>query len=162
MKHNNTCLNCCQETINKKFCSRSCSASYNNKGVRRHGSAPSNCLRCKKPTKTTGRKYCSQSCSGKSIAEAKRLWSTEEERKNLNRFYFMTYYTRKKNQTPLDADLEFIKEFYKNCPDGYEVDHIIPISKGGLHHQDNIQYLTIHENRSKQDKILALPQGLEP
>jgi 5-methylcytosine-specific restriction endonuclease McrA len=58
------------------------------------------------------------------------------------------------NQTPPDADMEKIKEIYKNCPKGYEVDHIHPLSKGGLHHQDNLQYLTMSENRSKGAKIL--------
>ena len=64
------------------------------------------------------------------------------------------YRASKRNQTPEDADLKLIHEFYVNCPEGYEVDHIIPISKGGLHHQDNLQYLTIFENRSKGNKIL--------
>jgi hypothetical protein len=48
------------------YCSQSCSASFNNKGVRRHGNPPGEsieCLSCGKPTKP-GRKYCSQSCSG--------------------------------------------------------------------------------------------------
>lgn len=65
----------------------------------------------------------------------------------------MRYYMRKKNQTPPDADMDKIKEIYLNCPEGYDVDHITPISKGGLHHQDNLQYLTIHENRSKGDRL---------
>lgn len=56
--------------------------------------------------------------------------------------------------SPLKPDLEVIKEIYRNCPKGYHVDHIIPISKGGLHHEDNLQYLTPHENRSKGDKII--------
>lgn len=49
-----------------------------------------------------------------------------------------------------------IGKFYKNCPKGYEVDHIIPISKGGLHKLSNLQYLTFKENRSKKDKILTI------
>ena len=47
-----------------------------------------------------------------------------------------------------------IEQLYLKCPDGYEIDHIIPISKGGLHHPDNLQYLTMVENRSKRDKII--------
>lgn len=58
-----------------------------------------------------------------------------------------------RNQTPSDANMEKIAEIYKNCPVGYEVDHIIPINKGGLHHEDNLQYLTIKENRSKKDRL---------
>ena len=60
----------------------------------------------------------------------------------------------KLNQTPPWADLNKIKEIYKNCPKGYEVDHIHPLSKGGLHVHYNLQYLSISENRSKGAKIL--------
>jgi len=34
----------------------------------------------------------------------------------------------------------------------HEVDHIIPICKGGLHHPDNLQILTMEENRKKGGK----------
>ena len=44
-------------------------------------------------------------------------------------------------------------EFIRNCPSGFEVDHIIPLSRGGMHHVDNLQYLTPEENRSKKNKI---------
>lgn len=145
----NTCLNCCKETKNKKFCSRSCSASFNNKGVRRNGNQPTDCQQCGKKTKLSKRKFCSRACFGESV----KVLRTEEERKKLQAFYFMSYYTKKKNQTPKDADLNKIKKIYLNCPEGYEVDHIIPISKGGLHHQDNLQYLTITENRKKGAKL---------
>jgi hypothetical protein len=47
-----------------------------------------------------------------------------------------------------------IGDFYKNCPHGHEVDHIIPISKGGKHILSNLQYLTWKENRSKGAKLL--------
>ena len=48
---------------------------------------------------------------------------------------------------------KLIGKFYKNCPEGYEVDHIIPISKGGLHQLSNLQYLTKEENRKKSAKL---------
>lgn len=47
-----------------------------------------------------------------------------------------------------------IGEFYLNCPEGYEVDHIIPLAKQGRHELSNLQYLTKRENRRKRDKIL--------
>ena len=48
---------------------------------------------------------------------------------------------------------KMIGEFYKNCPLGYEVDHIVPVSKGGKHKLSNLQYLTMKENRSKSDNL---------
>jgi 5-methylcytosine-specific restriction endonuclease McrA len=43
--------------------------------------------------------------------------------------------------------------YYARCPRGYEVDHIRPLSKGGLHRIRNLQYLKRAENRSKGSKF---------
>lgn len=65
-----TCKKCSEpisyEKRRNKFCSRSCSASFNNKGVRRHGVSPENinCHHCGKEIeeKRNGKKYCSVKC----------------------------------------------------------------------------------------------------
>lgn len=44
-------------------------------------------------------------------------------------------------------------EIYANCPEGHEVDHIHPLSKGGLHVPWNLQYLLVVDNRSKGCKL---------
>jgi|TARA_B110000908_G_C9870492_1_gene278135 5-methylcytosine-specific restriction endonuclease McrA len=62
---------------------------------------------------------------------------------------------RQLNQTPPTADNQIIKEIYLNCPKDFEVDHIIPLSRGGLHHQDNLQYLTPLENKRKGNRIIS-------
>lgn len=49
---------------------------------------------------------------------------------------------------------EKIREFYKNCPIGFEVDHIIPISRKGKHRLNNLQYLTREENLKKGHSII--------
>lgn len=55
-------------------------------------------------------------------------------------------------RTPVWSETKEIKEFYANCPEGYQVDHIIPLQGklvSGLHVLGNLQYLTINENCSK-------------
>ena len=59
------------------------------------------------------------------------------------------------------ANPEKINEFYKKAVRlteetgiPHEVDHIIPISKGGKHHEDNLQIITMRENRKKHTKII--------
>jgi hypothetical protein len=37
----------------------------------------------------------------------------------------------------------------------YDVDHIIPVSRGGLHHEDNLQILTHAENIRKSNKLMS-------
>ena len=58
----------------------------------------------------------------------------------------------KLQRIPKWADMEAIAYFYDNCPEGYEVDHIIPLQGkkiSGLHVAENLQWLTILENRIK-------------
>lgn len=60
-----------------------------------------------------------------------------------------------KNRCPLWADLHKIHKFYINCPQGYHVDHIIPLRGelvSGLHILENLQYLTVEENLHKSNK----------
>jgi hypothetical protein len=57
---------------------------------------------------------------------------------------------------PIWADKELIKEFYLNCPEGYHVDHIIPLRGklvSGLHIINNLQYLPAKDNISKGNKF---------
>lgn len=79
---------------------------------------------------------------------------TAKRKRIRGREAWMRYHSKKKYQTPADEDIKALQEFYTNCPPGYEVDHIIPISKGGAHSLTNLQYLTKEENRRKSNKII--------
>jgi hypothetical protein len=58
---------------------------------------------------------------------------------------------------PSWASFEKILDIYLNCPNGYEVDHIIPLQGKlvcGLHVENNLQYLTRKENTSKGNRFI--------
>lgn len=60
-----------------------------------------------------------------------------------------------RDRTPSWANLTKIREFYNNCPEGYHVDHIIPLRGeivSGLHVLENLQYLFAKDNISKGNK----------
>jgi 5-methylcytosine-specific restriction endonuclease McrA len=143
-----------QEKKNNKFCSRSCSASFNNTVSPKRVAKIHNCPQCNTETKVADGKYCSAECHN----IHRRKYKTPEDQKIATRKKVRevsaNYRAKIRNQTPLDADRKAIKEFYDNCMPGYEIDHIIPISKGGLHTLENLQYLTIRENRQKSNKLL--------
>ena len=63
-------------------------------------------------------------------------------------------------QIPAWADLDAIAEIYAACPQGFEVDHVVPYRGkhggkrvvSGLHVAENLQYLTPTENSRKRAK----------
>ncbi len=96
--------------------------------------------------------YCSHKCAQIASRVVKDESHYKRKRAIANEAW-QRYQARQRAQTPDDADIQLIQKIYENCPEGYEVDHIIPISKGGLHHQDNLQYLSKILNRKKGNKL---------
>lgn len=61
------------------------------------------------------------------------------------------------HRTPAWSQKELIRIFYNACPEGCEVDHIIPLQGklvSGLHVLENLQYLPMAENRSKGNRYV--------
>lgn len=86
--------------------------------------------------------------------DARRLYNKSYARNNLAklRAKVAARKAKKLQATPLWADLPKIAAFYRACPKGYEVDHVIPLVSPfvcGLHVLENLQYLPRRENRSK-------------
>lgn len=68
------------------------------------------------------------------------------------------YRCKKLQRTPKWSETEEIAKFYKLCPNGSVVDHIIPLQGvlvSGLHVLSNLQYLTASENSSKCNKFVV-------
>ena len=57
---------------------------------------------------------------------------------------------------PKWADIKAITQFYKACPEGFHVDHIIPLRNPdicGLHTLENLQYLPAEDNLKKGNSV---------
>ena len=96
--------------------------------------------------------YCSHTCA----SQARKVPMTKERyehKRAVANEAWQRYHARLKQQTPANEDISALQKFYVNCPKGYEVDHIIPISKGGLHSLSNLQHLPWKENRRKGNKL---------
>lgn len=114
-----------------------------------------------------GDKYCSQCGTVKPLDE---FYKNESNRLGVNSHCKPCQYSQTKktqparsaqyrasleNKTPEWADLGAIKEFYRNCPEGMQVDHIIPLNGtnvSGLHVLENLQYLSKTDNLIKSNK----------
>lgn len=70
--------------------------------------------------------------------------------------------SRFKERTPLwvsEEEIWMIQCFYVDCPEGYHVDHIIPLNGelvSGLHILSNLQYLSSSDNLSKGNNFLII------
>lgn len=87
-------------------------------------------------------------------AYAKRYY--KENYKEYNREKRARYRAAKKGATPSWISKKVLKKVYKNCPEGYHVDHIIPLTHYdvcGLHVPWNLQYLPSHVNESKANSF---------
>jgi len=68
-EYNKKCINCENlipyEKRFNKFCSKSCSAKYNNIGIRRNGNEPGFCKFCNQKLKRSIGKFCNNQCANK-------------------------------------------------------------------------------------------------
>ena len=154
-----TCPKCnIEHTMNGKFCSKKCGNSRTwtpeinarrAAAVTKHQEIHGNPNKGKTWTQSEETIELKRQKSKEYWDRVGRKEDTEQEIKAKRVECVQAYRARKYDATPHDADRKLIRMIYESCPDGYEVDHIIAISEGGKHHQENLQYLPAVVNRKK-------------
>jgi len=108
---------------------------------------------CKECSRTRSREYGRRNPE-KNRANARRAYRKDPKG---TRVRMVRRDAAKLHRTPSWSQEELIEQFYRNCPEGYQVDHIVPLQGklvSGLHVIENLQYLTEWENKSKGNKYL--------
>lgn len=147
----------------KTFEGRPCKRGHTTRYVNKNG-----CVACIHDQSTTRQKL-----NPNKVSEASKRWRTKNPEKHRSVYtnwvktpagkLLKRASTAKRRAARLQAtppwltekELAEIKAFYTRCPDGHEVDHIIPLQGEficGLHVLSNLQYLPMSENRSKHNK----------
>jgi hypothetical protein len=167
------CKNCNKiyvpKSNNSKHCSSSCKYKFYRKGKTYKKKYKEYII--SESFKNSQNKYKSSEHGSKKLKEirkkyqpianfkARTIYSKTDKGKRLANYHCALRYSRKKQRIPKwinEEEKNKIKLFYFNRPNGYEVDHIIPLcgkNVSGLHTFNNLQYLTSEENRSKNNKF---------
>jgi hypothetical protein len=124
-----------------------------------HTNEPYSTIRCLQCKKNVNNKYCRDNPQ----AHAKWQKKNAEHIRAYQREYYRPKYkerngvnAKRVRERTVYNDKKEIQKFYRNCPTGYEVDHIVPLNGknvSGLHTMSNLQYLLVSENRSKSNKF---------
>ena len=87
-----------------------------------------------------------------SVQKRRKAYRQTKEYKVRNVMYANRRRTRELTPTQFQtvANQDLITKIYQNCPDGYDVDHMRALSKGGDHHESNLCYLPSKVNSSKK------------
>lgn len=136
------------------------------------------CAECHKISKRAV--YRAHSVAYAASARSWRRINPERQRETLRKYRknnraFLTHLQNLRHAKTFKAcpkwvDKTELRRIYENCPEGYEVDHIMPLSSPvlcGLHVPWNLWYLPNGVNQQKSNKILseaelALLPGIYP
>lgn len=111
-----------------------------------------------------GRYACCKSCRVFKNSDSYKRPNIKEAHKRSQELHYFDilernakYRAERAKRVPIwyNTQHDEIKAFYKACPDGYQVDHVIPLrgdNVSGLHVITNLQYLTPEDNLKKSNR----------
>ena len=152
----NKCISCGKVTANPKFCSRSCSASYNNTGKVRNGtpSVYSICLYCGDLFKRNAdSKYCNRVCSSESVKKATLDKFLDGNLRDLRSSVIYDYLLERQSGV---CQICSIEPVWNDKPLKFIRDHID--GNSSINHPDNIR-LICHNCDSQLDTYKAKNKG---
>ncbi|MQB02341.1 MAG: hypothetical protein GEU78_19300 [Actinobacteria bacterium] len=156
------CIRCAAEKPRSEF----------NKGAKRaKDGLHSYCRKCQSvyaatPDKRDKRRACTARWRAADVERARRLEraaTKKPSRRAAIRAKAALRRAQKLQATPTWADHDKIKEIYRTCPEGYHVDHIVPLmgeNVCGLHVHNNLQHLPAAANIKKGNRYGVLGEGL--
>lgn len=155
MSYLNTCKKCNKEWNSShpaKFCSSNCNHLHKQGQLRQHRVLDLNCVdcNCKFTAQKANVRFCSIKCNNSHWFKNNRAKHNHKEAKRR---------AKQLNATPkwlTNEDWTKIKNMYETCPEGWHVDHIIPLQGkevSGLHVPWNLQHLPAKENIIKGNKV---------
>lgn len=110
----------------------------------------------KENCKAEAKQYFANNSESRKKAHKAWISKNKVKQRSYTRSYVAKRRAEKIKATPKWAVLKDINEFYKNCPEGHHVDHVVPL-KGknvcGLHVSNNLQYLPARDNLIKGNKF---------
>ncbi len=89
-------------------------------------------------------------------AAIKAAWAKTSEGKMSHKSAHVVHKAKLKawmRRTRDQAEIALIAQIYVSCPEGYHVDHVIPLARGGWHVAENLQYLPAAINMNKKAKL---------
>ena len=146
------CKKCC--SYERYVCNKSCSPCTIKSGLEKLNNEE-----LMKPyrTKDKKQKYCEN--NKEKVNGIKRKYAKTERGRAVNCEKTRRYVARKQLGIPVDIEetqLRQIQEIYQEAQHltftagvQYDVDHIVPLFEGGLHHPDNLQVITHKEHLMK-------------
>jgi hypothetical protein len=85
-------------------------------------------------------------------AKSGKAWRETEHGRSVRNAAHALRKALKRATQPTDPRFKgLLERIYRHCPEGYHVDHIKPLNKGGRHTPSNLQYLPAAVNLAKKD-----------